>query len=141
MITIAVITLAVFLIVGVLALILPFLLFSRPAAVDMRLREMQKEKTADAQNAAGTEKIFEKAARMAGTQVPMSEKERGKLRIMLIKAGYRKSSSLLVFAGVKVFAGAAAFLLVYPFAQAHLHKFFAAVVLAALACPLSVYCS
>ncbi len=51
MITIAVITLAVFLIVGVLALILPFLVFSRPAAVDIRLREMQKGKTADAQNA------------------------------------------------------------------------------------------
>jgi len=137
MITIALITVAVFIIVGVLSLVLPFLIFSRPAAVEMRLREMQKEKTADAQNASGPERTFEKAAIMAGSKVPMSDKERGKLRIMLVKAGYRKSSSLLVFAGIKVFAGAAAFLLVYPYAQAHLHKFFAAVVLSLLAALLA----
>ncbi len=135
MMTTAVIAGAVFLIVGMLALMLSFLVFSRPTAEELRLREMQKKP--DTQNAIGTEMMLEKAARMAGTQVPMSEKERGKLRTMLIKAGYRKSTSLLVFTGVKVFAGAAAFLLVYPFAQAHLHKFFAAVVLAALACLLA----
>jgi tight adherence protein C len=132
MITTALITVAVFVIVGVLVFAVPVLLFSRPAPVETRLREMQKEKTPDVQNAA-PERAFEKAAIMAGAKVPMSEKERGKLRVMLVKAGYRKASSLYVFAGVKVFAGAAAFLLVYPYAQAHLHKFFAAVVLALLA--------
>jgi tight adherence protein C len=132
MITTVLITATVFITVCVLVFVLPLLALSRPAPVETRLREMQKEKPADTQTAA-PEKLLEKAAMVAGSKVPMSEKERGKLRVMLIKAGYRKASSLYVFAGVKVFAGAAAFLLAYPYAQAHLHKFFAAVVLALLA--------
>lgn len=133
MITTTVITGAVFLIVGVLAILTLILFFSRSSAVELRLREMRKKKNDDAGNVAGTEKIFEKAAIMAGKKVPMPEKARGKLRVMLVKAGYRKSSSLLVFAGAKAILAAGAFLLIYPYAFAHTHKFLASIVLAALA--------
>lgn len=133
MITTAVITGAVFLIVGILAILTLILFFSRSTAVELRLREMQKKKSDDVQNVAGTGKFFEKAAVMAGEKIPMQEKARGKLRVMLVKAGYRKSSSLMVFAGAKVILAAAAFLLAYPLAFSHLHKFMVSLVVAALA--------
>jgi tight adherence protein C len=133
MITISVITGAVFLIVGILAILTLVLFFSRSSAVELRLRDMQKKKNDDARDTAGTGKIFEKAAIMAGEKIPMPEKARGKVRLMLVRAGYRKSSSLMVFAGVKVIVAAGAFLLAYPFAFSHTHKFLASLVLAALA--------
>ncbi len=133
MITTAVITGAVFLIVCALALAALLMFFSKPAAVDLRLRDMQKKKPVRAQNGSGKEMFWERAAIMAGERVPMPEKTRGKLGAMLVKAGYRKGSSFLVFAGIKVFVAVGVFLLVYPYALSHVHKFFSAMVLAGLA--------
>ncbi len=133
MTTAGVIAAAVFLAVCLVALAVFLLFFSRPGEVGVRLREMQKKKKPTAQRNQGMDKALEKAVMMAGEKVPMPEKSRRKLKVMLIRAGYRKNSSILIFAGVKVIAATGAFLLFYLFALSHLHKFFASMVLAGLA--------
>ncbi|MGA2192875.1 MAG: type II secretion system F family protein [Nitrospirota bacterium] len=94
-----------FLVVGLVSLVLLSLVTSRKGVVLERLDDLRKGNSREAEGldiSRREEPAWQKAALAISSAVPLSEKNKYRYRINLAHAGFRKSSALEVFIGIKL---------------------------------------